>query len=148
MPAPLNLGTSSIPNLIAPELNRAVPLQSVRCHTTRCISTAGCRHSPLWAAPPGPCLLGRSWATLRATRAPGGDPVHMLAQAPPSLGGSAGLPAHHQRTAHTLFQQPNALRNGRRCHMKCACSPLKAALFDNGSQRRKRCIVQHGISFT
>jgi hypothetical protein len=74
--------------------------------------------------------------------------VHVLAQAPAGFGGAAGLFAHHQRAAHTLFQQPDALRHRRRRDVQRARRALEAAFAHDGRQCSKGGIVQHGIQFS
>jgi hypothetical protein len=74
--------------------------------------------------------------------------VHVLAQASAGLGGLARLPAHHQSTAHPLFQQPNALRYGGRRDMQRACRTLKTAFTNHCRQSCQRKIVKHEISFS
>ena len=71
------------------------------------------------------------------------QPVHMLAQAPPGLGGHTGLAAHHQCTAHALFEQTNALRHGRRCDVQGARGALKTAFAHHRVQGKQRGVVEH-----
>ena len=67
---------------------------------------------------------------------------------PAGLGGLAGLSAHHQGTTHPLFQQPNALRHGRRRDVQCASRTLKTAFTNHSDQFSQREIVEHEISFS
>jgi len=69
--------------------------------------------------------------------------VDVLAKPPAGLGGAARLVAHDQRAADAFFQQPDALRNGRRRDMQCAGSAIEAAFSNDGSQRRQGGIIQH-----
>jgi len=73
--------------------------------------------------------------------------IHVLAQAPARVGGAAGLAAHHQGATHALFQQPDALGDGRGCDVQRARCALKVPLTDDGSQGGERGIVQHEFSF-
>lgn len=62
------------------------------------------------------------------------NPVDVLAQPAPRLGGLAGLSTHNQSAAQPLFKQPDALRHGRRRHVQRACGALKATFSDHRSQ--------------
>ena len=70
--------------------------------------------------------------------------VHVLAQAPACFGGPAGLITHHQRAAHALFQQPNALRHRGRRDVQRERRALEAALAYDGGQGGECRVVQHG----
>jgi hypothetical protein len=72
--------------------------------------------------------------------------IHVLAQAPPRFSGAARLFAHHQGAAHTLFQQPDALRHRRRRDVQRERRAFKTAFANDGRQCSKGRIVQHGIS--
>ena len=74
--------------------------------------------------------------------------VHMLAQPPSGLGGQARLPAQHQSAAHALFEQADALGNGRRCHMQGLGGALETAFPDHSSQSGEGGIVEHEFSLS
>ena len=69
--------------------------------------------------------------------------VHVLAQAPARFRGAAGLVAYHQRAADALFQQADALRNGRWRHVQSACRALETAFADDGGQCGEGGIIEH-----
>lgn len=74
--------------------------------------------------------------------------VGMVAQAAAGLGGRAGLPTYHQRTAHALFQQPDALGSRRWCHVQGAGRAFKAAFSHHSGQGEEGRVVQHVFSFS
>ena len=74
--------------------------------------------------------------------------VHVLAHAAPGVGGPAGLAAHHQRAAHALFQQADALRDRRGRDVQRARRAVKAALAHHGGQGMEGGVVQHRFSFS
>ena len=69
--------------------------------------------------------------------------LDVLAKPQAGLGGAARLIAHDQRAADAFFQQPDALRNGRRRDMQCARRALETAFSNDGSQSCQCRIIQH-----
>jgi hypothetical protein len=74
--------------------------------------------------------------------------VHVLAQAPTGVRGTAGLLAHHQGAAYTLLQQAYPLRNGRGCHVHRARRAIKTALTHHSGKGRQGSVIKHGLSKT